>query len=133
MLYTHVAAILLGAAIGGTGAWQIQSWRYSAKIAEIHERHNDELKESLLKAQANFKRVSNASANAQNRSQVIQDNAVAAKSELDRLRNAIPPAVCPASPPPIQTPPSQSYLKSVQLLLKSWREKLTDTQTTLGR
>lgn len=34
MIYTHVAAGLLGAAIAAAGAWQVQDWRYGAREAE---------------------------------------------------------------------------------------------------
>ena len=31
MIYSHVAAALLGAALAATSTWQIQSWRFEAK------------------------------------------------------------------------------------------------------
>ena len=31
MIYSHVAAALLGAAVAATSAWQVQSWRFDAK------------------------------------------------------------------------------------------------------
>ena len=31
-LYTHAAALVLGAALAGLGAWQVQAWRYEAQI-----------------------------------------------------------------------------------------------------
>ena len=31
MIYTHAAAMLLGAAIAGAGAWNVQAWRYDAR------------------------------------------------------------------------------------------------------
>ena len=34
MIYTHVAAALLGAAIAATGAWQVQAWRWGAADAD---------------------------------------------------------------------------------------------------
>lgn len=34
MIYTHAAAFLIGAAVAGTGAWRVQSWRHdSAELA----------------------------------------------------------------------------------------------------
>lgn len=37
MIYTHVAAALLGAAVAATGAWKVQTWRYTARDAERQE------------------------------------------------------------------------------------------------
>lgn len=34
MIYTHVAAALLAAALAATGTWRVQEWRYGAKEAE---------------------------------------------------------------------------------------------------
>jgi hypothetical protein len=34
MIYTHVAAALLGAAIAATGTWQVQAWRWGAQEAD---------------------------------------------------------------------------------------------------
>lgn len=36
MIYTHLAAFLIGAAVAGTGAWRVQSWRAdSAELARV--------------------------------------------------------------------------------------------------
>lgn len=37
MIYTHVAALLIGAAVAGTGAWKVQDWRFGAKEADRME------------------------------------------------------------------------------------------------
>jgi hypothetical protein len=34
VIYTHAAALLLGAAVAGAGAWQVQNWRHGALEAE---------------------------------------------------------------------------------------------------
>lgn len=34
MIYTHIAAALLGAAIAASGAWQVQAWRWGAADAD---------------------------------------------------------------------------------------------------
>ena len=39
MIYSHVAAALLGAAVAATSAWQVQSWRYEKQIATITQQH----------------------------------------------------------------------------------------------
>lgn len=37
MIYTHVAAGLLGLALGAAGAWQVQDWRHTAELAQQRE------------------------------------------------------------------------------------------------
>lgn len=46
MIYTHMAAGLVAAAMGATAAWHVQAWRYDAQIADIRAQHT----------QANLKR-----------------------------------------------------------------------------
>lgn len=37
MIYTHLAAALLAAAVAGFGTWKVQDWRYTAKESERQE------------------------------------------------------------------------------------------------
>lgn len=46
MIYTHTAAFLAGLALAAVSTWQVQAWRYDARVADIH----------ALYAQANLKR-----------------------------------------------------------------------------
>lgn len=34
MIYTHAVAAILAALLAGTGAWQVQAWRYGAREAQ---------------------------------------------------------------------------------------------------
>lgn len=97
MLYTHVATGILAAAVASAATWQIQNWRYSDIIAKIEQKHIKEKEQALAAAQENFKRVNNASANAEKRAAVARRDADNAKSELDRLRQSLIPI--PASSP----------------------------------
>ncbi len=45
MIYTHLAAALLGAAIAFTGAWQAQAWRLGAQLASLKAGHAETLRE----------------------------------------------------------------------------------------
>lgn len=93
MIWTHTAAALLGAAIAATGAWQVQSWRYTGQIAAIQaaqlEAVNTATREARAQESARFKGVQDAQAAAQTRAQVARRDADRARSELDRLRNDI--------------------------------------------
>lgn len=44
MIYTHVAAGLLGAAVAALGVWQVQDWRYNTRIAQMQQAHTASLK-----------------------------------------------------------------------------------------
>lgn len=49
-LYTHIAALVLGAALAGMGAWQVQAWRYDARIADMQQTHAQALADAAQKA-----------------------------------------------------------------------------------
>jgi hypothetical protein len=38
VIYTHLAAALIAAAVAATGAWKVQDWRYGAKEADRQAR-----------------------------------------------------------------------------------------------
>ena len=46
MIYTHAAAAIAGAVIAAVATWNVQAWRYDARVADIH----------ALYAKANLKR-----------------------------------------------------------------------------
>jgi len=46
VIYTHVAAALIGAVIAAAGAWQVQDWRYNARLAVIRQTHAVSLQEA---------------------------------------------------------------------------------------
>lgn len=48
MIYTHVAALLIGAAVAGVGAWRINEWRHDANELE---------KQQLVEADARQQRT----------------------------------------------------------------------------
>lgn len=50
MIYTHAAALVLGAALAGVGAWQVQAWRYDARIADMQQTHAQALADAAQKA-----------------------------------------------------------------------------------
>lgn len=108
MIYTHVAAGLLGAAVAALGVWQVQDWRFNARIAKMQEAHEVSLRKSTEAARAQEQALSAAKQKAEE-AYAIQKRkaAVAARSaraELDGLRNelyAIPAPVASTDPAPI--------------------------------
>lgn len=46
MLYTHAAAFLIGAAVAGIGAWNVQAWRFDSErlAAQVNQRATERLR-----------------------------------------------------------------------------------------
>tara|TARA_R110000868_G_scaffold162915_6_gene394947 strand:+ start:530 stop:1003 length:474 start_codon:yes stop_codon:yes gene_type:complete len=105
VIYTHVTAGLLGAAVAALGVWQVQDWRYDARIAQMQEAHAVSLKNFTEAARAQEQSLSKAKQKAEE-AYVLEKRkaAVAARStraELDGLRNelyAIPSPIAGANP-----------------------------------
>jgi hypothetical protein len=75
MIYTHVAAALLGAAIAAGAAWQVQDWRWSGKVDHIEKHHAQKLQQAEAAARA--------------REQAMQTNAERIASELDKTNTRL--------------------------------------------
>ena len=56
MIYTHIAAALLGAAVAAAGAWQVQAWRWAAADGKRieQERVDQSARESDARQQRRF-------------------------------------------------------------------------------
>lgn len=52
VIYTHIAAGLLGAAIAATTAWQIQGWRFNSQIDTLTASYADERTKAEERARA---------------------------------------------------------------------------------
>lgn len=85
MLYTHAIAAIAALAIGATGAWKVQAWRWAAADAErIQAEQEDARLKSTALAKA-AERNDRATTDQIRRAQAL---AVAARNDLERLRNA---------------------------------------------
>lgn len=100
MIYTHVAAALLAAAIAASGAWHVQGWRTQGQVQAgktAIETLQREHAESLARATgaalnatiAWQKEKDDAIDRAQQRAKTQAANAAAAVRERDSLRNTI--------------------------------------------
>ena len=93
MIYTHIAAALIGAAAAAVSAWQVQGWRYTGQINQIRaaqaEAVTTAVREARAAESARFKGVQDAQAAAQTRAQVARRDADRARGELDRMRDTI--------------------------------------------
>jgi len=93
LIYTHAAAAILAAALAGTAVYKVQDWRYTGQIATIKaaqiEAVNAATREARATESRRFKEVQDAQANATKRAQVARADSAAARTELDRLRDAI--------------------------------------------
>ena len=100
MIYTHFAAGLIGAAVAALGIWQVQDWRYSARIAQMEQAHTKTLNaisdDALAKQKDALIKLQELNTSKQ---KVEQDYAIekrkaavaanSARAELDRLRQEL--------------------------------------------
>ena len=93
MIYTHVAAGLLGAVIAATGAWSVQKWRYSEQIAvmkkDASEATTKAVKAAMAKTLVDQKRKDDAIAEANKRANYNAAAATRARSAADSLRDEL--------------------------------------------
>jgi len=93
MIYTHVAAGLLGAVIAATGAWSVQKWRYSEQITvmkkDASEATTKAVKAAMDKMQVDQKRKDDAIAEANKRANYNAAAATRARSAADSLRDEL--------------------------------------------
>ena len=93
MIYTHAAAIIIAAALAGWAGWSVQGWRMGEQIAALKtaqaEAVNTATREARAQESKRFQGVQDAQAAAQARAQAARRDADLARSELDRLRDAI--------------------------------------------
>lgn len=93
MIWTHTAAALLGAAIAATGAWQVQSWRYTGQIATIKaaqlEAVNTATREARAQESRRYQEIQNAQAKSAQRAADARRASDAARTAGDGLRDDI--------------------------------------------
>ena len=93
MIYTHVAAFLAGLAVAAASTWHVQAWRYDAQIAEIKTAHAQAATLASEEAARNFRAITTkyegALNDARKREADLRRNVAAARTESDRLRDAI--------------------------------------------
>ena len=93
MIWTHTAAALLGAAIAATGAWQVQSWRYTGQIAAIQaaqlEAVNTATREARAQESRRYQEIQNAQAKSAQRAADARRASDAARTAGDWLRDDI--------------------------------------------
>lgn len=93
MIWTHVAAAILAALIAFTGGWKVQGWRLGEQINQIKASQLEAVSTAVREARATesrrFTHVQEAQNAATKRAQIARADADRARSELDRLRDAI--------------------------------------------
>ena len=93
MIYTHVAAAIIAAALAGWAGWSVQGWRMGEQIAALKtaqaEAVNTAAREARAQESKRFQGVQDAQAAAQTRAVAARRDADAARTELDRLRNSV--------------------------------------------
>jgi hypothetical protein len=101
MIYTHVAAGLLGFTVAALGVWQVQDWRFNARISRMQEAHAVSLKDLTEAARAQEHALGEAKQKAEEAYAVQKRKAdVAARNaraELDGLRKELYALPTPAA------------------------------------
>ena len=91
-MYTHAAAALVAGVLAFAGAWQVQGWRLGGQLAQLKAAQADALATATREARAaeskRFLTVKEAQDAATQRARSARLDADAARSELDRLRDA---------------------------------------------
>lgn len=108
MIYTHVVAGLLGAAVAALGVWQVQDWRFNARISKMEKTHATLVQQVTEEARQKEHTLNEARQKAEETYATEKRKAAAAarntRAELDGLRNelyALPapgPGQNPATP-----------------------------------
>ena len=106
MIYTHVFAGLLSAAAAALGAWQVQDWRFNARISQMQEAHATSLK-NLTEAARTQEHILGAAKQKAEEAYATEKRKAAvavrnARAELDGLRKelyAIPTPTAGADTP----------------------------------
>ena len=92
-LYTYAATALVAAALAGAGAWRVQEWRYDAQIEGLKAQHAEATAKAQSDARATEKALSDKLQEAQNnatkRENKLRNDAAAARSTADGLRDTI--------------------------------------------
>ena len=93
MIYTHAAAAIIAAALAGWAGWSVQGWRMGEQIATMKAAQQEAVDTATREARAQeskrFQGVQDAETAAKTRAQAARRDADAARTELDRLRDAI--------------------------------------------
>jgi hypothetical protein len=118
VIYTHVAAGLIGATIASLGAWQVQDWRYNARIAQMQEAHAVSLKVSTEMARAREQALGSAKQKVEEAYAIEKRKAAvaarSARAELDGLRDELYAISIPA-PNPGANPAAPSRTDGVSI------------------
>ena len=93
MLYTHIAAAIVAAALAGWGTWQVQGWRYGIQVAHIQKLHAEQLQKAEKAARDREQTLSVYRQQAEEKYVQEKTRAAAAanraRSELDGLRHEL--------------------------------------------
>ena len=93
VIYTHIAAALLGAAIAATSAWNIQGWRLGGQISAIQAQYATERAQAQADARAAQividTKYQEALNEARTRENALRRDRDAARAESDGLREQL--------------------------------------------
>lgn len=86
MVYTHLAAAIVGAAIAAIGTWQVQGWRYGEQIANINSEH---ARQSEASAKSALRMTEHYRENADEAVRKAEERLAQNKRDADRLHGEL--------------------------------------------
>ena len=93
MVYTHIAAAIVSAALAAWGAWQVQGWRYTGQIAQMRQVHAEQLQKAEKASRDREHALSISRQQAEEKYVQEKTRAAAAanraRTELDGLRDEL--------------------------------------------
>jgi len=93
MIYTHIAAALIGASVAAVGAYKVQDWRYGEQIAsmkqEASEATTKAVKDAMAKMEVDQKRKDDALIESNKRAQKNAVAAANASTAVNGLRDEL--------------------------------------------
>lgn len=128
MIYTHIAAALISAAIAAVGAWQVQSWRYGEQIASMKqaasEATTNAVKDAMAKTLTDQKRKDDALIESNKRAQKNAVAAANASTAVNGLRNELATARADLSKATQQA--RDNYAAAVETVLGQCSKELAE-------
>lgn len=136
MIYTHVAAVAVGLAIGFSGAWKVQDWRLGSQIAELRQGYEQKLNDAIQAARAEEQRrtaeVQKAADEAFKREEQARADADAARSAGERLRDQLAKARAAIRVNPA-TPAASEAADATERMLADVQSRLDEATDRIAR
>lgn len=128
MIYTHIAAALIGASVAAVGAYKVQDWRYGEQIASMKqaasEATTNAVKDAMAKMEVDQKRKDDALIESNKRAQKNAVAAANASNAVNGLRDELATARANLSKATQQA--RDNYAAAVEIVLGQCSRELAE-------